>query len=309
MRVVALAGGTGGAKLAAGLQAVLGSELSVVANTGDDTEALGIHISPDPDLITYWLCDEIDEERGWGIKDDTFTAFERLVQLGEPDWFALSDRDLATCLRRRHMLDQGARPTEAQARIASALGVVARVLPMSDEPVRTRVRTPHGWRDFQEYLVRDRAEPAIEAVEFEGVERSAPSPEVLDALATAEAIVIGPSNPVISIGAILAVPGMRETIRASSAPVVAVSPFVAGHAIKGPTERFMRAIGQEPSAAGVAAAYADLLDGLVVDAGDPEPPPEGPRSLVVPTLMDDARSRREVAERTLALAQELAAAA
>jgi len=309
MRVVALAGGTGGAKLAAGLQAVLGSELSVVANTGDDTEALGIHISPDPDLITYWLCEEIDEERGWGIKDDTFTAFERLVQLGEPDWFALSDRDLATCLRRRHMLDQGARPTEAQARIASALGVVARVLPMSDEPVRTRVRTPQGWRDFQEYLVRDRAEPAIEAVEFEGVERSAPSPEVLDALATAEAIVIGPSNPVISIGAILAVPGMREAIRASSAPVVAVSPFVAGRAIKGPTERFMRAIGQEPSAAGVSAAYADLLDGLVVDAGDPEPPPEGTRSLVVPTLMDDARSRREVAERTLALAQELAAAA
>jgi LPPG:FO 2-phospho-L-lactate transferase len=309
MRVVALAGGTGGAKLAAGLQAVLGSELSVVANTGDDTEALGIHVSPDPDLITYWLCDEIDEERGWGIRDDTFTAFERLVQLGEPDWFALSDRDLATCLRRRHMLDQGARPTEAQARIASALGVVARVLPMSDEPVRTRVRTPQGWRDFQEYLVRDRAEPTIEAVEFEGVERSAPSPEVLEALARAEAIVIGPSNPVISIGAILAVPGMRDAIRASSAPVVAVSPFVAGHAIKGPTERFMRAGGHEPSAAGVAAAYADLLDGLVVDAGDPEPPPDGPRPLVVPTLMDDARSRREVAERTLALAQELAAAA
>jgi LPPG:FO 2-phospho-L-lactate transferase len=309
MRVVALAGGTGGAKLAAGLQAVLGSELSVVANTGDDTEALGIHVSPDPDLITYWLCDEIDEERGWGIRDDTFTAFERLVQLGEPDWFALSDRDLATCLRRRHMLDQGARPTEAQARIASALGVVARVLPMSDEPVRTRVRTPQGWRDFQEYLVRDRAEPTIEAVEFEGVERSAPSPEVLEALARAEAIVIGPSNPVISIGAILAVPGMREAIRASSAPVVAVSPFVDGHAIKGPTERFMRAIGQEPSAAGVAAAYADILDGLVFDAGDPEPAPDGPRPLVVPTLMDDARSRREVAERTLALAQELAAAA
>jgi LPPG:FO 2-phospho-L-lactate transferase len=308
MRVVALAGGTGGAKLAAGLQAVLGSELSVVANTGDDIEALGVHVSPDPDLITYWLCDEIDEERGWGIRDDTFTAFERLVRLGEPDWFALSDRDLATCLRRRNLLDQGARPTEAQARIASALGVVARVLPMSDERVRTRVRTPHGWRDFQEYLVRDRAEPAIEAVEFEGVERSAPAPEVLEALAAAEAIVIGPSNPVISIGAILAVPGMREAIRASSAQVVAVSPFVAGHAIKGPTERFMQAIGQEASAAGVAAAYADLLDGLVVDAGDPEPPPEVPSSLVMPTLMDDARSRREVAERTLAFAEELAAA-
>jgi len=308
MRVVALAGGTGGAKLAAGLQALLGGELSVVANTGDDTEALGVHVSPDPDLITYWLCDQIDEERGWGIRDDTFTVFERLVALGEPDWFALGDRDLATCLLRRHMLDQGARPTEAQARIASALGVAARVLPMCDEPVRTRVRTPRGWRGFQEYLVIDRAEPAIEEVEFAGVERATPPPEVLEAIAGAEAIVIGPSNPVISIGAILAVPGMRDAIRESSAPVVAVSPFVAGRAIKGPTEQFMQAIGQEPSAAGVATAYADLLDGLVVDAGDPEPPPEGPRSLVVPTLMDDARSRREVAARTLELVGDLRAA-
>jgi LPPG:FO 2-phospho-L-lactate transferase len=301
-----LAGGTGGAKLAAGLQELLGADLSVIANTGDDTEALGVHISPDADLITYWLSGEIDEERGWGIRDDTFTAFGRLVRLGAPDWFQLSDRDLATCLRRRDLLDQGVRPTDAQLQMASALGVAARVLPMSDQPVRTRVRTPAGWRGFQEYLVLDRAEPSIEAVEFGGSEHAAPTPELTRAFADAEAIVIGPSNPVISIGPILAVPGMREAIADSPAPVVAVSPFVAGRAIKGPTERFMRAMGLEPSAAGVAAAYGALLDGLVVDAGDPEPPPEGPRSLVIPTLMDDASARREVAERTLAFAAALA---
>jgi LPPG:FO 2-phospho-L-lactate transferase len=305
MRTAVLAGGTGGAKLAAGLQEVLGTELSVVANTGDDVELLGVHVSPDPDLITYWLSGEIDEERGWGIRDDTFTTFGRLVQLGAPDWFQLSDRDLATCLRRRQLLDEGVRPTDVQLRIASALGVVARVLPMADQPVRTRVRTPEGWRGFQEYLVLDRAEPSIEAVEFEGSIRATPTPEVREALADAEVIVIGPSNPVISIGPILAVPGLREAIAQSPAPVVAVSPFVAGRAIKGPTESLMQAIGLEPSAAGVAAAYGGLLDGLVVDAGDPEPPPESPPSLVIPTLMDDAPARREVAERTLEFAASL----
>ncbi len=306
MRTAVLAGGTGGAKLAAGLQELLEAELSVIANTGDDTEVLGVHISPDPDLITYWLSGEIDAERGWGIRDDTFTVFERLTRLGEPDWFRLSDRDLATCLRRRHLLDEGVRPTAAAARIASALGVAARVLPMSDQPVRTRVQTADGWRAIQEYLVLDRSEPSIEAVEFEGAESAAPTPEVIEALRGVEAIVIGPSNPVISIGAILAVPGMREAIADSPAPVVAVSPFVAGRAIKGPTESFMQAVGQDPSAAGVAALYAGLLDGLVVDADDPEPPPKSPPSLTTPTLMDDAAARREVAERTLDFARSLA---
>ena len=305
MRIAVLAGGTGGAKLAAGLQNVIGSDLSVIANTGDDAEVLGVHVSPDPDLITYWLSGEIDEERGWGIRGDSFTTFERMVQLGEPDWFGLSDRDLATCLRRRHMLDQSVRPTEAQLAIASALGVAGRVLPMSDQPVRTRVRTPQGWRGFQQYLVLDRADPPIEAIEFEGVEAAAPTPEVIEALGGAAAIVIGPSNPVISIGPILAVPGMREAVLASPAPVVAVSPFVSGRAIKGPTEKFMQAIGLEPSTAGVVASYGDLLNGLIVDADDPDPAPEGIRALSTPTLMDDPGARREVATRTLEFAAEL----
>jgi LPPG:FO 2-phospho-L-lactate transferase len=305
VRIAVLAGGTGGAKLAAGLQEVIGSDLSVIANTGDDAEALGVHVSPDPDLITYWLSGEIDEERGWGIRGDSFTTFERMVKLGEPDWFRLSDRDLATCLRRRHMLDQSVRPTEAQRAIASALGVAARVLPMSDQPVRTRLRTPQGWRGFQQYLVLDRADPPIEAIEFEGVEAAAPTPEVIEALGGAAAIVIGPSNPVVSIGPILAVPGMREAVVASPAPVVAVSPFVAGRAIKGPTEKFMQAIGLEPSTAGVVASYGALLDGLIVDAADPDPAPEGIRALSAPTLMNDPGARREVATRTLEFAAEL----
>ncbi len=305
IRVVVLAGGTGGAKLAAGLQDLVGAELSVIANTGDDVETLGVHVSPDPDLVTYWLSGEIDEQRGWGIRGDTFAAFERLVQLGAPDWFGLSDRDLAACLRRRTLLDAGARPTEAQASIASALGVRARVLPMSDDPVRTRIRTPDGWVPFQEYLVRDGARAPVTDVEFDGVDDATASPEVLDAIGAAEAIVIGPSNPVISIGPILAVRGIVEAIAAAAVPVVAVSPFVAGRAVKGPTEQFMRASGQPATAAGVAATYGELLDGLVIDADDPDEPPPTPRSVAVPTLMDDEAARRRVAEATLEFAAEL----
>ncbi len=303
---VLLAGGTGGAKLAAGAQAELGAGLTVIANTGDDVEALGVHVSPDPDLCTYWLSGEIDPERGWGIKDDSFTVFERLVALGAPDWFGLSDRDLATCLRRRALLDAGRRPTEAQLEIGAALGLAARVLPMCDEPIRTRVKVPEvGWRGFQEYLVHDRAEPEIEAVEFDGIDTATLSPEVVAAVEEADVIVIGPSNPVISIGPILAVPGMRELLADAGAPVVAVSPFVAGDVIKGPTDKFMRAIGHEPSAAGVAAAYGELLDGIVVDAADPDPPPDGIAAAVFDTLMDGEARRREVAAATLGFAAGL----
>jgi LPPG:FO 2-phospho-L-lactate transferase len=310
LRTVLLAGGTGGAKLAAGAQEELGEELTVIANSGDDVEALGLPVSPDPDLCTYWLSGEIDPERGWGIKDDSFTVFERLVQLGAPDWFGLSDRDLATCLRRRALIDSGASPTAAQLEIGAALGLRARVLPMCDQPVRTRVRVPvEGWRGLQEYLVRDRAEPEIEAIAFTGIEAAAPSDEVRAAVLEAEAIVIGPSNPVISIGPILAVPGMRELLTRAPAPVVAVSPFVAGEVVKGPTDRFMRAIGEQPSAAGVLHVYRDLIDGLIVDAADPGPAPEGVAVAVADTLMDGPERRRQVAAETLGFCASLSAGA
>ncbi len=305
MKVALLAGGTGGAKLAAGMQAVLGSDLSVIANTGDDVEVLGVHVSPDPDLITYWLAGEIDEERGWGIRDDSFITFERMVELGAPDWFSLSDRDLASCLYRAHVLAEGGRPTDAQAQIARALGAEARVLPMSDQPVRTRVRTPSGWRGLQEYLVMDRGEPPVEAVELEGIDTASPTPEVAAALAEAELVVIGPSNPVISIGPILAVPGLRDGIAAASAPVIAVSPYVAGRVVKGPTDRFMAAVGRPQTAAGVASLYAGVIDAMVVDEGDPEPGPEEPRSFALPTLMEGAEGRERVARAVLQLGADI----
>jgi len=306
MRVALLAGGTGGAKLGAGMQEEIGAELTVIANTGDDIEALGVHVSPDPDLVTYWLSGEIDEQRGWGIREDTFTVFERLQRLGAPSWFGLSDRDLAACLYRREFLAEGGRPTDAQAQIARGLGVEAKVLPMSDAPVRTKVLTAAGRRELQEYLIVDRGEPDVVGVELEGIEHAEPSREVLDALRTAEAIVIGPSNPVISIGPILAVPGMREAIAASPAPVVAVSPYVAGQVVKGPTDRFMQALDRPSTAAGVASLYAGLIDGMVVDEGDPDPPPAEVATLAASTLMEGASGRARVARIVLDYATSLA---
>lgn len=302
MRAVILAGGTGGAKLAAGMQELLGENLSVIVNTGDDVEMLGVHVSPDPDLVTYWLTGEIDEQRGWGIRGDSFTVFERLVSLGVPSWFGLSDRDLATCLRRRELIESGERPTAVQRRIAVALGARAHVLPMSDEPVRTQVRTAAGWLGLQEFLVHDRAQGEILEFRFHGIEAAAPSPEVADAIGAADAIVIGPSNPIISIGPILAVPGLLELLAEAAAPVIAVSPYVGGQVVKGPTNEFMRAAGRRPSSAGVAAEYGPLLDALVIDSDDPEPPSDELAALTAPTLMDSAAARRELAQRVLAYA-------
>ncbi len=304
-RCVVLAGGTGGAKLAAGIQDLLGDALTVIANSADDTEVLGVNVSPDPDLVTYWLSDQIDEERGWGIKGDTFTVFDRLVALGAPDWFKLSDRDLATCMYRTSFVAEGGRRTDAQLQIARALGATARVLPMCEQPVRTRVRTAEGWRPLQQFLVAEQGEPPVEAVEVEGIGDARPTPEALEAIDAADAIVIGPSNPVISVGPILAMPGMREAIAAAPAPVVAVSPDVAGAVVKGPTDSFMRALGRPTTAAGVASMYAGLIDGIVCDQDDPDPPPDGIESLVRPTLMAGSAGRRSLAIATLEFAASL----
>lgn len=305
MGVVVLAGGTGGAKLAAGLQELIGEGLSVVANTADDVEVLGVDVSPDPDLITYWLADEIDEERGWGIRGDSFTVFERLRTLGAPDWFQLSDRDLATCLYRAHFVAEGGTRTGAQAQIARALGVAAAVLPMSEQPVRTWVRTPRGRIGLQEFLIAERAEAAIEGVELEGVSEASPTQEVVAAIEAADAIVVGPSNPVISIGPILAVGGIREAIAAATAPVVAVSPYVGGAVLKGPTEAFMEVIGRPSTAAGVASLYQGVIAAMICDPADPDPPPSEVEVLQAPTLMEGAGGRRALAKRTLDFAAGL----
>src|SRR3954470_11241890 len=297
--VVVLAGGTGGAKLARGLLDVCGEDLVAIVNTGDDVEMHGAYVSPDPDLVTFWLADRIDE-RGWGLRDDTFHAMDQLRELGVDVWFNLGDRDLAIGLHRAERLRTGATLTTALAELGAALGVKARVLPMADRPVRTRVLARGAWHDFQTFMIRERGAGPVDGVEYAGVEAASPPAAALEAIAAARAIVIGPSNPVISIRPILAVPGMANALASSAAPVVAVSPVVGGAIVKGPTEPFMAWLRQPLSAAGVAAAYGGLVDGMVADE-----PVEGMAHLVTDTLMADAAARRRVAAETLRFAETL----
>jgi LPPG:FO 2-phospho-L-lactate transferase len=299
--VVLLAGGTGGAKLARGLLDEVGDELVVVANTGDDVEAYGGYVSPDPDLVTFWLADRIDE-RGWGLAGDTFHVMDGLRELGDDVWFNLGDRDLALCLRRARRLAEGARLTEAIDEARRALGVAARVLPMSDDPVRTWVKARGRRHAFQDFMIRERGAGPVEGVELRGAEAARPTPEVLEAIAGARAIVIGPSNPVISIGPILAVPGVRDALVAAPAPVVAVSPLVRGAVLKGPTHAFLAWAGNPLTSDGIAAHYAGLLDGLVADE-----PSDAVPTLVTDVEMGDAAARRRVAREVLEFAVRLRA--
>ena len=296
--VVLLSGGTGGAKLARGLLDAC-DDLTVVANTADDVEIYGVHVSPDPDLVTYWLADQIDE-RGWGLKGDTWRVMEALERAGRPHWFRLGDRDLAMCLLRTERLRAGETLTLAHQAVVDALRVEARVLPMSDQPVATWVAARGNTLPFQEFMIVERAEGPVEGVELRGLESARPSDAVLQVVAEAEAIVIGPSNPVISIGPILMLPGMREALRAAPAPVVAVSPFVGGRAVKGPTDLFSEQVGIATSAAGIAAAYGDVLDGIIADE-----PAGGPAELVTATLMQTADDRERLAREVLEFASSL----
>jgi LPPG:FO 2-phospho-L-lactate transferase len=299
--IVVLAGGTGGAKLARGIADVVDpARLAVIANTGDDIEIYGGHVSPDPDLVSFWLTDLIDE-RGWGLRDDTFAVMDALRALGRDVWFNLGDRDLAWCLERARMRDEdGLAPTAALARLNEAIGLRARVLPMSDDTVRTWIRTTAGWRPFQEFMIRQRAEGIVEGLEFRGAEQATPSAEVLAAIDGAATIVIGPSNPLASIAPILAVPGIREALIASPAPVVAVSPIVGGEILKGPTAAFMAFAALELSADGVADFYGELLDGIVADESVGQL-----ATLQTDTRMDDAAARKLLAEQVLGFADAL----
>ncbi len=299
MRVTLLSGGTGGAKLARGLYELLGEDLAVIANTGDDIEIHGAYVSPDPDLVTYWLADRIDE-RGWGIDGDSFAAMAMLRELGTDVWFSLGDRDLAVCLERRRMLDAGLTLSEAHAKLTAALGVRAQVIPMSDEPVRTSVTAGGLTVGLQEFLIRLGGAGPIEDIRFEGAAQAGGSPSALAALATADAIVIGPSNPIISIGPILAIDAIRAAIEATDAPVIAVSPIVGGRVLKGPTAACMAWAGESADATGVARCYGGLLDAIVSDQAV-----AGLRSLECDVLMDDAPARLRLAERTLQLADGL----
>ena len=271
----------------------------MVANTGDDIEIYGAYVSPDPDLITFWLADLIDE-RGWGLAGDTFQTMQGLRDLGVEVWFNLGDRDLAIGLERGRVLADGTRLTDAQGAISAALGVGAAVLPMSDTPVRTRVLAQGRWWALQEFLIEGRGEGPVDGVDFRGANAAAPTPEVLAAIADARAVVIGPSNPVISIGPILAVDGLRTALQRTAAPVVAVSPLVGGAVVKGPTEPFMQWRGEPLTSSGIANLYEGLIDGLVADERSEHVP-----LLETDVLMDTPAARARVAAETLRFALAL----
>lgn len=306
-RVVILSGGIGGAKLALGLYRILPTDaLTVVVNTGDDFRHLGLAISPDIDTLVYTLADLADPQRGWGRRDETWSFMAALSTLGGPQWFQLGDGDLAMHVERTRRLADGEPLSAVTADIARRLGVRATVLPMSDAPVRTRLRTDAGWLDFQDYFVGRRCEPAVSEIRFDGAADAAAAPGVLAALADPDlcAVVIAPSNPYVSIDPILAVPSLRDALADTAAPIVAVSPIIGGAAVKGPTAKMMRELGATASAAEVARRYAGLIDGFVVDTVDAGAElPGGMHRIVAPTLMTSLEDRERLARTVLGAAQ------
>ena len=307
MQVTALAGGTGAAKLLRGLAACLAPrDLTIVGNTGDDTEVWGLHVSPDLDTVTYALAGLLDVARGWGRADETFYALQAMASLGAPTWFSLGDRDLATHLVRTAALREGETLTAITARLAARLGVAARILPMSDAPVRTSVTTTQGRLAFQEYFVRDKAQGEVVAVAYDGATAARPAPGVVEAIAGADLVLVCPSNPVTSIGPILAVPGIVAALRTTRAPIVGVSPIVGGAPVSGPAGRLMQARGLDVSPLGVAAAYAPWLRTLLIDARDAKLADAlgeaGVKAVAADIVMTDRASEIVLARRVLGAA-------
>jgi LPPG:FO 2-phospho-L-lactate transferase len=307
VRTVLLAGGTGGAKLAHGLQQVLEpGELTVIVNVADDTERHGLLVCPDLDTILYTLAGLADAEQGWGVAGDTHTAMQMLERYGEETWFRIGDADLATHVRRAQLMRDGASLTDATATLAAALGVPSRLLPATNDRLRTIVETDAGALDFQTYFVRRRQADAVRALRFDGVDDSRPSTLAMGAIAEAELLIIGPSNPMVSIGPILAIPGMREALLAARGVKVAVSGIVAGQAIRGPADRMLATLGHEPTARGVAALYAGLVVRFVIDQADAELATAiealGMEVSVLPTVMRSNADRAQLARSIIALA-------
>jgi LPPG:FO 2-phospho-L-lactate transferase len=312
MKVCALAGGVGGAKLAGGLQDVLPpGELSMIVNTADDFDLWGLHICPDLDTVMYTLAGISNPETGWGIVDESFETLNMLERYGEETWFRLGDRDLATHILRTSRMRSGETLTEVTAGLSAVLGVDSAVLPMSDDPVLTVLETAEGRLEFQEYFVRRGQRDEVLAIELRGIQDARPTERILAAISGADAIVLCPSNPVVSVGPILALPGMTEALASSSAPKVAVSPIVGGRALKGPADRMLASLGHEVSAAGVARMYAGLVGGMVIDRTD-----EGERAgiealgmrvLLTQSVMRDAEDRARLASETLEFSAGLVA--
>ncbi|MCC6935720.1 MAG: 2-phospho-L-lactate transferase [Thermomicrobiales bacterium] len=310
-RIVALAGGVGGAKLAHGLQLALPDPraLAVIVNTGDDFELYGLHISPDLDTVMYTLSDLANPETGWGIRDETFATLHMIAQYGEEPWFQLGDRDFATHILRTAAMRAGTPLSEITGQMARNLDIVADLIPMTDDRVATLIDTPDGRLDFQEYFVARHHADAVHGIILDGIESATPTPAALRAIAEAEAIVFCPSNPFVSIGPILALAGLRAALDDAAAPVVVVSPIVGGEALKGPAATMMQGLGHEVSALGVARIYAGLADGVVIDSVDRELSDAiealGMRVLITDTIMRNTNDREQLARETLAFAQSL----
>jgi LPPG:FO 2-phospho-L-lactate transferase len=310
-QVVALCGGVGGAKLAHGLSLALPPDaLSIIVNTGDDFTHLGLYIAPDLDSVTYALAGLSDPVRGWGRREETWMFMKALKELGGASWFQLGDGDLALHVERSWRLARGASLSEVTSHLCRTLGITARVLPMSDDPVRTRVLTEDGWLDFQEYFVRQQCGPAVREFKFAGADAARAQPDALAALKNPDlrTIIICPSNPFVSVDPILAVPGIRAALSESDAPVVAVTPIIGGKAVKGPAAKMMRELGLDVSGAAVARRYADLIDAFIFDSADPPPEPQlGVTFFSARTLMTGASDRLRLAHSVLRVADALSA--
>lgn len=302
--IVVLAGGVGAARFLEGLVQVVPQErLTVIVNTGDDRDFYGLHVSPDLDIVMYTLAGVVDETHGWGIRGDTFNTMQQLTAYGEEDWFMLGDRDLATHIHRTKLLREGRTLSEVSDELRRHFGLALRILPMSDQPVQTHIQTPAGLLHFEEYMVKRRCSDEVQDVIFVGANEARPAPGVLDALKDAEAILLAPSNPIVSIGSILAVPGVHDMLHEASGMVVAVSPIVGGAPIKGPADKLMNGLGMEVSAVGVARSYRDFLDVMVIDRQDAylldRVEDLGIPAIATNTMMRDAASKAALARAVL----------
>ena len=302
--IVVLAGGVGAARFLQGVvQVIPQDQLVVIANTGDDREFYGLHVSPDVDIVMYTLAGIVDEKNGWGIRGDTFHTMKQLTSYGNENWFALGDRDLATHIHRTNLLQQGKTFSEITDELRQHFGLQLRILPMSDQPIATHIQTPAGLIHFEEYLVKRRCSDEVQDVVFVGAKEAKPAPGVLDALKQAEAILIAPSNPIVSIGSILAVPGIHDVLHEASGMIVAVSPIVGGAPIKGPADKLMRGMHIDVSAVGVARCYRDFLDVMVIDEQDAQLAEEvenlGIPAVVTNTIMHDDKAKAELARTVL----------
>jgi LPPG:FO 2-phospho-L-lactate transferase len=310
LKIIALAGGVGASKLLLGLYEVMNPNLlTIIVNTGDDIVLHGLKISPDLDIVTYTLAGVVDSAKGWGIRGETFHALKRLAGYGRANWFNLGDRDLATHIHRTAMLAEGKTLSQAADSIRTALGVKSRILPMSDDPVPTMIESNEGPLHFQEYLVKRRTEPIVRGIRFVGAASARPASGLLEAIRDAHSVIVCPSNPLISIGPILAVPGIREELRTHKEKVLAVCPIVGGKSLKGPSDKMLAQLGHQPTALGVAKLYADFTSTFVIDPTDKAQAPAisalGMKIAILPTVMKTRAQKRKLARALLSSSSPL----